>query len=138
MNKGIIIMVLAGFGFMYLVTNLVNKAESTNPGLENTQSRKAKEYAKYYSEDINGDAVLNLSAVPMKKAKEIWISGPIYSEIISKLPDFDAANQIVKGQLVDSQFKTYLLENLKKIERKYIGGEMNLDQVKKAFADLGK
>jgi len=129
-------MILAGAGFMYLVTNLVSEAESTTPGLENSQSRKAKEYAQYYREDVNGDDMLNFAGVPLAKAKAVWSESTVKDKASGYFPDFDTMKQIVDGQLDKSEFKTFLLKRFKKIEGDYLGGTINLDQARKAFEDI--
>ncbi len=129
-------MILAGAGFMYLVTNLVSEAESTTPGLENSQSRKAKEYAQYYRKDVNGDDMLNFAGVPLSKAKAVWSESTVKDKVLSYFPDFDTMKQIAEGQLNKSEFKTFLLNRLKKIEGDYLDGAINLDQARKAFEDI--
>ncbi len=136
MNKGIVLMFLAGLGFMYLVTNLVDTAESTTPGLESSQSKKAKEYAQYYRKDINGDDMLNFSGVPLSKAKEVWSESTVKSRMLSYFPDFDTMKEIVGIQLNKSEFKTFLLKNLKKIENDYLDGTISLDQAREALQHL--
>jgi hypothetical protein len=135
-NKGILLMIIAGIGFMYLVTDLVSEAESTTPGLENSQSRKAREYAKYYSVDINGDDVLNLSGIPLPKAKSVWKESMIREKLLGYFPDFDIMKQVAKDQLQDSAFKTYFLKKLWEIEGKYIDGGIGLDQARSAIESL--
>lgn len=129
-------MFLAGLGFMYLVTNLVDTAESTTPGLESSQSKKAKEYAQYYRKDINGDDMLNFSGVPLSKAKEVWSESTVKSRMLSYFPDFDTMKEIVGIQLNKSEFKTFLLKNLKKIENDYLDGTISLDQAREALQHL--
>ncbi len=129
-------MILAGMGFMYLVTNLVGEAESTTPGLENSQSRKAKEYAQYYRKDINGDDMLNFAGVPLSKAKAVWSESTVKYRVMSYFPDFDTMKQIAESQLNKSEFKTFLLAKMKKIEGDYLDGAINLDQARKAFEDI--
>jgi len=136
MNKGIIIMVLAGMGFMYLVTNLVDQAESTTPGLENSQSRKAKEYAQYSKKDVNGDEMLNFAGLPLSKAKALWSESAVKYKLLRHFPDFDTMRQIADNQLNESDFKTFLFKKMKEIEDGYLDGALNLDQAKKAFVDL--
>ncbi len=129
-------MILAGIGFMYLVTNLVGEAESTTPGLENSQSRKAKEYAQYYKKDINGDDMLNFADVPLFKAKAVWNESTVKRRVLSYFPDFDTMKQIANSQLNESEFKKYLLKRMDQIEGDYIDGVRNLDQTKKALEDI--
>jgi len=129
-------MLLAGLGFMYLVTNLVDTAESTTPGLETTQSRKAKEYAQYYRKDVNGDDMLNLAGVPLPKAKAVWSESGVQYRVLSYFPDFDTMKQLVENQLDKSKFKTFLLQKIKQTEGNYLDGTINLDQARRALKEL--
>jgi len=129
-------MVAAGVAFFYLVINLVSEAESTTPGLENTSSRKAREYAKYYQEDINGDPVLNFAGVPLAKAKDIWNESSIKQQALTLFPDFDSVIELCEGQLNESQFKSYLLKELRGIEGDFIDGSINLDQAKRRLEGI--
>ena len=135
-NKGILIMILAGAGFMYLVTDLVNQAESTTPGLENSQSKKAKEYARYYQKDVNGNDMLNFAGVPLSKAIAVWSESTVKDKVLSHFPDFDTMKQIADGQLNKSEFKTFLFNRLKKVEDDYLSGTIDLNQAKKALEDI--
>ncbi|NKQ40098.1 MAG: hypothetical protein HF962_00795 [Sulfurovum sp.] len=136
MSKGIFIMILAGFGFMYMVTNFVGQAESTTPGLENSQSRKAKDHAQYYTQDVNGDDVLNFAGAPLAKAKAVWAESTVKHRVMGYFPDFDTMKQIAEGQLDDSEFRAYLLDHIKKTEGGYIDGVLSLEQTKKALEGI--
>ena len=129
-------MIVAGIGFMYLVTDLVSEAESTTPGLENSQSRKAREYQKYYSVDVNGDNVLNLTGLPLSKAKDVWRMSIIREKVLSTFPDFDSMKHVAKEQLQESEFKTYFLRKLWEIEGKYLDGGIGLDQTRNAVEGI--
>ena len=129
-------MLVAGLAFMYLVTNLVDTAESTTPGLENTQSRKAREYARYYKKDINGDDVLNFAGVPLSKAKAVWNESTIKNMMLDYFPDFGMMKQIAGSQLDESKFKDFLLKSLEKTENDYLDGTISLDQAKRAVQHL--
>jgi len=129
-------MALAGMAFMYLVTNLVDTAESTTSGLESSKSKKAKEYAKYYRTDVNGDDVLDFFGVPLSKAKEVWNESTVRELLLEQFPDFDMMSETIRGQLEESEFKQFLLGKLKKIEMAYIDGTMGLDQAKRAIAKI--
>ena len=130
------VMLVAGLAFMYLVTNLVDTAESTTPGLENTQSRKAREYAQYYKKDINGDDVLNFAGVPLSKAKAVWNESTVKNTMLGYFPDFGTMKQIAQGQLNESEFKDFLLKILEKTENDYLDGTIGLDQARKAIEHL--
>ena len=136
MNKGILLMIAAGIGFMYMVTNFVSQAESTTPGLADKQTLKEKEYAQFYEKDINGDDVLNFSGAPLSKAIEVWNASTVKMRTLSYFPDFDNMRQIVESQLQDSAFKEYLLSYCKRVERKYLDGTMSLDQAKAACSRI--
>jgi len=135
-NKGIIVMALAGAAFFYLVIGLVDEAEKTTPGLENSQSRKEAAYAKYYKKDINGDDMLNFSGVSLATAKAVWLGSTVKHRVLGYFPDFDTMNQIAEGQLEESEFKHFLLKKFTEIEDAYIGGEINLDQAKSSLETL--
>ena len=136
MSKGIMVMLVAGLAFMYLVTNLVDTAESTTPGLENTQSRKAREYARYYKKDINGDDVLDFAGVPLSKAKAVWSESTVKNRMLGYFPDFGTMKQIAQSQLNEGKFKNFLLQTLEKTENDYLDGTIGLDQARKAIEHL--
>ncbi len=129
-------MLVAGLAFMYLVTNLVDTAESTTPGLENTQSRKAREYARYYKKDINGDDVLDFAGVPLSKAKAVWSESTVKNRMLGYFPDFGTMKQIAQSQLNEGKFKNFLLQTLEKTENDYLDGTIGLDQARKAIEHL--
>jgi len=124
-------MIAAGVAFFYLVIDLVKEAESTTPGLQNSQSLKS-EYAQYYKVDINGDITLNLTGVPLEKAKSIWNNSSVKYAVLSYFPDFDMMMQMIENQVEESQFKTYLLDAFRKIEGDYLDGAISLDQARVA------
>ncbi len=129
-------MILVGIGFIYLVTNFVSKLERTAPGLESSQFRKSKEYARYYRKDADGDVVLNFAGVPLDKAKSVWGNSIVKESILDYFPNFNIMRQIVLTQLDKSEFKTFLLKRFKKIEGDYLDGAIDLDQARKALEDI--
>ena len=129
-------MIAAGVAFFYMVVDLVNEAESTTPGLQNSQSRKAREYEKYYKTDINGDDILSLIGVSLIKAKSVWRESPLKYNILSYFPDFDMMNQMIENQIQESQFKTFLVHKFKKIEGDYLDGAITLDQARLACESI--
>ena len=136
MNKGLIVIIAIGLAFMYFAINITGIAEETTPGLESSQSKRAKEYAAYYKTDFNGDAVLDLSKASLAKSKEVWRTSPIKDSILGYFPDFDTMRQMLENQLVDSEFKTFLIKKLNEVEGDYTSGAKNSDQAKKALMNL--
>jgi len=136
MNKGILLMILAGIGFMYMVTNFVSQAESTTPGLADSQTLREQEFARFYEKDINGDDMLNFAGAPLSKAIEVWNSSTVKARALSYFPDFDSMHQLIDNQLRESAFKEYLLAYCKRIEKQYLSGAISLDRAKTACSTI--
>jgi len=135
-NKGVIVLLAVGLGFLYFATNIVKQVEDDNPRLQNNQSRKAKENLKYYIEDSNGDLVLDFSSESIAKSKLVWKDCIVKKEIMGYFPNFDTMKQIVNNKLIDSKFKTFFLNKLNKTENDYISGNITLDQAKAGLNNL--
>jgi len=129
-SKGLLVMILAGIGFAYLVIGFVDEAESTTPGASNGASRKARAYQQYYKKDVNGDDTLYLAGLSLEKAKDVWAESTVRDSVLSYFPDFESMVQVAEGQLDESAFRRYLLKRLDNIEGKYIDGVIGLDQAR--------
>jgi len=135
-DKGFFIIGIVGFGFMYLVNNVVGTIESENPSILTKNSKRAKELAQYYKVDYNGDPMLDLTRVGIDQGKNIWIGSPLEAKVMKYFPDFLSMEQMIENQITESPFKKFLLKKLKIIEYKYTAGEMSLDSARDAVTHL--
>ena len=134
-DKGILVIFAIGAAFIYFALNMFNMSSNStsqewSPRVENAP------YARYYKKDVLGNDVLDLSSLPLEKAKKVWPTTPTKEHIADEFPDFSLAKAEVKNLIHDGEFKQFLLRYLEKLEGKYFGGELSLEQVKAALSTL--
>jgi len=127
MVKGIAILALIGALFAYLIFDFVGNEDTENSFLY--QNNK-KDWAKYYTTDIMGDPVLDLSGVQFNEAKAIWDASDLKQEMMDNFPNFELIKRYVKSRLKPSAFRKYLLNKIKEIENQYISGNIDYDEAK--------
>ena len=135
MNKSAFLLLLVGAGFIYLAIFLANDASKNINTYNDTSSISYKGYDDYIKKSASGDDVLDLSGLPLSKAKRIWAQSPIKDDVLDKLPDFDLAKQIVKNELADSSFKEYILKKLSDLGDKYLSGDIDLLKAKNIISN---
>ena len=134
MEKGLLIVITAGVLFGYFALNMFHTASTGEEPAWN--SALEDKYARYYTEDVLGDRVLNLNTLPREKAKEIWRQIPMGKELSEWLPDFDTVHTEVTNRVAEGAFRDYLLDVIETLKEKVIVGEMTIDEAKKKIEQL--
>jgi len=135
MDKGILVIVVIGAAIIYFATNFTGDGP-IDRDVSWSVSNKNGKLAPYYEEDVIGNQVLNLSSVSFDQAKTIWPSTPTAQKIASIVPDFDLARIEIENDVAEGAFRQYLLESLKKLERRFLIGKIQSSQVGKAILNL--
>jgi len=134
MERGLLVIVAVGAIFGYFALDMFRTASID----EDSQWNGAVEdkYAQYYSKDVLGDRVLDLNALPLPKAKNVWRQMPIGDEIASLLPDFDTAKTEASNLVAQGKFRDYLLKTIETLKGKFLVGDIGLDAAKKQIKEL--
>ncbi len=136
MNKGTVILFVIGAAFAYFATWFANNASTSPSGYDETGSINSGGYERYMKEDSSGDKVLDLSGLPLNKAKIIWNQSSVMKDVLSKIPDFDVVRGMIENRLAESEFKKYILKKLSDLGDKYLSGEIDTQKVKNIISNL--
>ncbi|WP_457607370.1 hypothetical protein [Nitratifractor sp.] len=137
MWKGLLILFGVGVAFAYFVFNFVGDVERSDPdSAVSKDERKAKAWAKYYTEDALGQQVLNFGNTPIKVAREVWSESPVRRGMLDEFPDFEGMRFFVNDRIKPSPFRDYLLKKIDDIESAYLGGEIDADKAKELLTKL--
>ncbi len=140
-DKGFLILAIVGAGFIYFVFNFVHNVQNENlnktdyynlNGGDDTQ----KEVSKFYTQDVTGSDILDLSGVPLDKAKEIWSKSPTKDRIMKLFPNFKLMKDMIKLKVAPSDFRDYLLQEVDNTESDYLAGSVSSYEAKKHLSTL--
>jgi len=142
-DKGFILLLIVGIGFMFFVFNVVGKVEgddvhTLNPIDDSVGygDLREQEILQHYKQDITGTSILDLSGVPLNKAKQIWRDSPTRNRIVSLFPNFNLMKDMIKLRVAPSEFRDYLLQKVNDIEEQYLAGSIDEFHAKKALSSL--
>ena len=137
MLKGFVILMAIGLAFAYFVFNFVGDVERSDSNSYVSKSEKqAREWAKYYTQDVLGRQVLDLKGAPMQTAREVWVQSRLREEMLEHFPDFEMMRQFVHDRLRPSPFRKYLLEKIDETEGDYLAGTIDTEKAKKILTNL--
>ena len=134
MDKGLLVIAAIGLAIIYFAMHFSDGNDGSD--IAWTVESKQEAYEQYYEKDAMGDKVLNLTAYSADRAKSIWPTTPTATRIAQMLPDFALAKTEMLNQVKKGDFQRYLLEYLDDLEGRYLAGELNSDQAKKALMHL--
>jgi hypothetical protein len=135
MDKGLLVIAAIGAAIIYFAMHFSDDSGNGNELGWEVRSRE-KPYEKYYEKDALGDDVLNVTSLSLSQAKSLWPTTPTSKIIAKALPDFGLARTLVGNHVKNGAFKTFLYDYLEKLEGRFLVGEINSDQAKKALINL--
>ena len=141
-DKGFFILVMVAAGFVYFVFDFVSnvqdeklqKTDYYNLNGPGDDSQKA--ISKFYTQDVTGSEILDLSGVPLEQAKEIWRKSPTKDQIMQLFPNFKLMKDMIKLKLAPSEFRDYLLKEVDNVESDYLAGTLSSFEAKKRLSEL--
>ena len=136
MNKGLMIFLAVGALMFYLVTNFVGKLKNEDERLLTSSDRQAIEDKKSYRSDVTGDMVIVKSNAPIKKRIELWKRSPLHSEYLTLFPDFSEMTLYVDDRVYDTELKSVILDQLKKVESDFFTGAISPVQAKENLDNI--
>jgi len=137
MFKGIVILAIVGGLFAYFVFNFVGQIEGDDAATQfSADSKKAKEFAKYYKKDAAGYPILALGETPIAKAREVWKESPVMKKVLDLFPKFEQMREEINIQVDESPFRQYLLKKLDDVQSQYLGGVIDSDKAKEMLQNL--
>jgi len=135
MGKGFIVLILVGAAFAYIVFNFVSDIEQNDPQSFGASRPQSQAYKKYYKKDVTGDTVLDLSGVPISKAKKVWAESPIRAEALENFPNFEMMRDVIESRLTKSPFRDYLLRKLDDVETDFLGGSIDSSKARERLTN---
>ena len=140
-DKGFFILVIVAAGFVYFVFNFVSNVQDEKLGKTdyydlNGPGDTQKQISKFYTQDVTGSEILDLSGVSIEQAKEIWRKSPTKNQILQLFPNFKLMKDMIKLKLAPSEFRDYLLQEVDNVESDYLAGTLSSFEAKKRLSEL--
>ncbi len=93
-----------------------------------------EKYSAYYSFDVVDNKILTLSLAKEEEKINIWKESSIQYEVLDYFPKIEEMKNVYHDRVVDnglfkSKFENYMIE----LHERYISGEIDADEFKKAF-----
>ena len=134
MERGLLVIVAIGAIFGYFALNMFRTAATDETPQWNGVAED--KYAQYYTKDVLGDRVLDVNALPLEKAREIWRQMAVGRELTTLLPDFDTVRTEAANRLAEGAFRDYLLKRIDTLKSKFLVGDITVDEAKKQIEQL--
>ena len=135
MIKGMMVILAIGAAFIYFSINMYNTAAEENDEVRWAGDPQGR-YSQYYREDVTGDPVLDLNSLSMDRAKAIWKEVGTREAILSTLPDFELAKTEAANQIAEGPFRNKVIDTLKRLQEKFLTGEITLEQARTQLTNL--
>ncbi len=135
-------LVIVAAGFVYFVFSFVTNVQDEKLNktdyydLNGPGNDAQKIVSKYYTQDVTGSEILDLSGVPLEQAKEIWRKSPTKNQILQLFPNFKLMKDMIKLKLAPSQFTDYLMQEVDNVESDYLAGTLSSFEAKKRLSEL--
>lgn len=130
MDKSLLIYILIGMGFFYVVTDFVEGIQEEDERYRNHDYDKAHQYDKYQSEDSVGQVVLRVSELSSTKQVEAWQKSPLKEEWLQLFPDFSEMKHFIEDRVEGEYVKTKLKTMVDKAEDDYFSGRVTVEKAK--------
>jgi len=136
MDKSLLIYILVGFAFFYVVTTFVGDIQAEDDRYRNKSYNNEHQYDKYQGTDTVGQKVLKVEHIALSIQIKAWNAGAIKAEWLALFPDFSAMKSFVsdrvQGKALDAKLKVLVDD----AEDKYFSGVLNTEQAKQLLDSL--
>ena len=130
MDKSLLIYILIGMGFFYVVTDFVAGIQEEDERYRNNDYNKAHQYDKYQGEDSVGQSILKVSELESSKQVAAWKQSPLKDEWLALFPDFSEM-KLFSGDRVEGEYlKNTLTSMVDKVEDDYFSGKVSVEKAK--------
>ncbi len=131
MDKGIIIFIAVGIGFLYFISNFIGSIQEDDKTFQNKGYLEEHRYDKYQSFDSIGQEVLDLTGADFKTQIGAWKESKLKVELLTLFPDFSGMKKFVNDRIRGDALQTKLLDIIDNAEGKYFSGIISAAQAKK-------
>jgi len=135
MDKSLIVFMLVGIGFFYVVMNIVKETE-TPEDRAFTSSYQQEQYNQYYKVDNIGQDIIDVVGAPAGVQIKAWNNSPLKEELLEIFPDFDTMKGFVKNRVKGDVLQQKLLSRISEVEDKFFSGTIDAEQAKRMLGKL--
>ncbi len=136
MDKGFLVFIAIGIGFLYFITNFVGDIQKEDDVYQNKAYELEHKYDKYQGVDSVGRNVLNLLGEDPQMQVEAWNSSAVKDEFVLLFPDFEEMKKFAKERINGDALSAKVQAKIKTIEDRYFSGAMTVEQAKQEFSTL--
>ena len=136
MDKGIVIFMIIGVGFFYLITNFIGTLDEEESGYQNSAYKQSHQYDKYKGTDSIGQEILVLKEADKKIQIAIWQSSQIKGEFLALFPNYMEMKNLIKERVEKSDLQKKLLKLVGDVEGDFFAGKLDAEQAKQKLDSL--
>jgi len=136
MDKGLLIFVAVGIGFLYFITNFIGEIQEEDDRYQNQEYQEKHKYDQYHTVDSIGREILDLTGADDITQMAAWKESRLKQEFLALFPDFDEMKKFAKERIRGKVLETKLFHKINEVEGSYFSGTMNGEQAKRELGML--
>ncbi len=136
MDKGFMIFIVIGIGFLYFVTTFIGDIQAEDEAYRNNDYNDERKYDQYKATDSMGQDILNVSDANAETQLEVWNKSPLKEEFLELFPDFYEMKYFINNRIRGETFKDKLSSQVKTIENNFFSGSITVDDAKYELSTL--
>jgi hypothetical protein len=133
MDKGFLLFILVGTGFLYFVTTFIGSIQKENKIYQNNAYEKKYTQDQYQKIDSIGQNILDVRIIDAESQIYAWKASSLKQELFEIFPHFSNMKNFIKERVYGEPLQVRLLKHIDTIEGKFFSGSMNAEQAKHAL-----
>ncbi len=130
MSQGLIIFVVIGAIFSYILVGFIGDIQDADDKLITEEKMIAEEDMGYHQKDVIGQTILVFHSDSFDKKLDVWKRSPLHQEFMDYFPNFLEMKAFIGDRIVDADFQKKLTEKVSEVEDAYFSGEVTQVQAK--------
>ena len=136
MDKSFLLFILAGLGFLYLVTQYVGDIQGKDERFQNSEYTQKHQFDMYKSEDSIGRQILVVIGIDAQTQIDAWNEGQLKQEFLDLYPDFTLMKDFIQHRVEGEPLKSKLLKRIDDTESQFFSGTLTPEEAKRTLNSL--
>lgn len=136
MDKGLLVFIAIGVGFLYFVTNFIGDIQESDETYQNADYVMEHKYDKYASVDSIGQEILVLKGADTATQFAAWHASGVKREFLELFPDYSEMKKFINERTRGDALQAKVLKVIDTVEGKFFSGTLNAEQAKQMLDSL--
>lgn len=136
MDKGFMLFIAIGGGFLYFVINYIGGIQEEDESYQNNDYNQERKYDQYKTVDSIGQSMLDLTSADAKTQVAVWNSSLLKEEFTALFPNFSEMKFFLDDRIRGKILHDKLTKKINNIEDKFFSGTIDAEQAKKELGSL--